>query len=366
MTADAVFRAVHLLAGFGLLLALLAGAPAAAQGYAGLGAEGSAEGFREVRPGRAFRFPEDHAPHPGFRIEWWYVTANLEDAEGRPLGVQWTLFRQSLSPAPEIEGWTAPQVWMGHAAVTTPEAHAVAERFARGGVGQAGVVGAPFEAWIDDWRFASLGAGPEAPFAPLALTAAGEGFGFDLRVARAGPFALQGEGGYSRKSERGQASYYYSNPFLEVEGRVTLGGETREVTGRAWLDREWSSRPLDADQSGWDWFSLHLPGGEKLMLYRLRHEDGRDWRASNWIRADGTSEALAREGIEMRPLRREAIAGREVPVAWEIAIPARGLEIRTEPVNPRAWMETTFEYWEGPIRFSGTHEGVGYLEMTGW
>jgi predicted secreted hydrolase len=29
-------------------------------------------------------------------------------------------------------------------------------------------------------------------------------------------------------------------------------------------------------------------------------------------------------------------------------------------------MSTAFPYWEGPIRFDGTHAGVGYLEMTGY
>jgi predicted secreted hydrolase len=29
-------------------------------------------------------------------------------------------------------------------------------------------------------------------------------------------------------------------------------------------------------------------------------------------------------------------------------------------------MRTSFPYWEGPISFSGSHSGVGYLEMTGY
>ena len=29
-------------------------------------------------------------------------------------------------------------------------------------------------------------------------------------------------------------------------------------------------------------------------------------------------------------------------------------------------MGTSFPYWEGPISFSGSHAGVGYLEMTGY
>jgi predicted secreted hydrolase len=35
-------------------------------------------------------------------------------------------------------------------------------------------------------------------------------------------------------------------------------------------------------------------------------------------------------------------------------------------VNPKCWMGTRFPYWEGPIGFSGSHSGVGYLEMTGY
>jgi predicted secreted hydrolase len=29
-------------------------------------------------------------------------------------------------------------------------------------------------------------------------------------------------------------------------------------------------------------------------------------------------------------------------------------------------MATSVPYWEGPISFKGSHEGVGYLELTGY
>ena len=69
----------------GALLAGL-GDRALAQGFAGLGE--SADGFEPVVPGRTFSFPGDHGPHPAFRIEWWYVTANLVDANGKAHGAQ--------------------------------------------------------------------------------------------------------------------------------------------------------------------------------------------------------------------------------------------------------------------------------------
>ena len=139
-------------------------------------------------------------------------------------------------------------------------------RRGRGGVGQAGAVAQPFRAWIDDWRMESLG----DAFSPLRLRAGGRGFSYDLGLRAEGPEVLQGRAGYSVKSERGQASYYYSAPFLRASGEIRLGRERVEVSGPAWLDREWSSQPLEADQPGWDWFSVHLEGGDKLMLYRMR------------------------------------------------------------------------------------------------
>src|SRR5690606_21680395 len=131
----------------------LCGPAGQAQDYAGLGSE--AEGFARVEPGRTMHFPADHAMHPDYRIEWWYVTANLTDAEGHAYGVQWTLFRQALEPGPQRPGWSSQQFWMGHAALTSKDHHWGAETFGRGGVGQAGVDSTPFHAWIDDWSLVS-------------------------------------------------------------------------------------------------------------------------------------------------------------------------------------------------------------------
>src|SRR5215813_6879611 len=78
-------------------------AKARAQGFAGL--EEKADGFARVTPGLTFSFPADHGPHENFRIEWWYVTANLRDATGKGYGAQWTLFRQALQPGTNLEDW---------------------------------------------------------------------------------------------------------------------------------------------------------------------------------------------------------------------------------------------------------------------
>jgi predicted secreted hydrolase len=68
----------------------------------------------------------------------------------------------------------------------------------------------------------------------------------------------------------------------------------------------------------------------------------------------------------MTPKAPIEIEGRRLPVRWEVAIPSLSLAIECTPLNPKAWMGTSFSYWEGPIHFRGSHTGVGYLEMTGY
>src|SRR6185295_6756934 len=248
-------------------VALSLGGRARAQGFAGLGE--NAEGFAPVVPGKAFVFPADHGPHPVFRIEWWYVTANLADASGTAYGAQWTLFCQAISAGPPQEGWANQQIWMGHAAVTRADTHRVSQAFARGGVGQAGVEATPFHAWIDNWEMRGLDALNDTNIAPRQLSASGADFRYARRLAADRPLVLQGDGGYSRKSLREQASYYYSQPHYTAKGSIVIDDKPVDVTGQAWLDREWSSQPLASDQSGWDWLSLHFRSGDKLMLYRM-------------------------------------------------------------------------------------------------
>jgi predicted secreted hydrolase len=337
---------------------------ARAQGFAGL--SDSANGFAEVTPGRSFSFPVDHGPHPDFRIEWWYVTANLVDAHGAAYGAQWTLFRQAMRPGANEEGWASGQIWMAHAAATRADTHRTAETFARGGVGQAGVEIDPFQAWIDAWAMRAAEPFDAQTISPLELSAAGKDFSYALHLQADRPLVLQGDAGYSRKSEHEQASYYYSQPFFKVAGRLVFDDTPVEVTGQAWMDREWSSQPLAADQTGWDWFALHLADGEKLMLYRMRQNDGQDYISGSWILPDASKRQLGPQDVQMTQGGTIEIAGHRLPVQWHIAIPSLQLAIDCEPLNPKAWMGTVFAYWEGPIRFHGSHTGTGYLELTGY
>lgn len=330
---------------------------AAAQSFAGLGSD--ADGFATPERGYTFQFPQDHGAHAAYRIEWWYLTANLQSADGTAYGLQWTLFRSATAPE-ERPGWNSPQLWLGHAAVTTPTAHFVAERRARGGIGQAGVIADPFEAWIDEWHMTG------ADMQQMHLVAAGDDFAYDMRLNAKGPLIFHGEGGYSQKSASGRASYYYSQPFFEIAGTLTLPDGPVEVTGQAWLDREWASQPLGASQVSWDWFSMAFEGGTRLMGFTLRDSAGPDYTAATWIEPDGRATAFPDGAFFAEPLEQSDVAGRDIPTRWRAVLPEKGVDVTVEAINPQAWMATSIPYWEGPVTISGSHAGRGYLEMTGY
>ncbi|OJA03985.1 lipocalin-like domain-containing protein [Halomonas sp. QHL1] len=374
-------------------------APTSSSGFAGLGED--ADGFEHARPNQPLTFPEDfpqeHAAHPDYRIEWWYLTANLKDAAGDPLGLQWTLFRQALMPPSERPAptpWAADQLWMAHMAISQGEQHEVAERFGRSHSqsqlsnaqnSQAGVVASPFHAWLDDWQLKANEEAASTDFNHLTLTAySGEGesrFGYRLELTAEGPLVLHGAEGFSQKAANGQGSMYYSQPFWRINGDVTLNGETKTVSGRGWLDREWSSQLLDARQSGWDWFSIHFDDGQKLMAFQLRgggdgsggdadQEQGTDYRSGTWITPQGDATPLATDEIILTPLATSAVAGRDVPTQWRLEIPSVAIDINIAAPYANRWMTTSVPYWEGEVvvndRASGESLGEGYLEMTGY
>lgn len=345
-----------------LLAALLLATPLNAQGFAGLGT--AADGFAVPQPNPQFTFPEDHGPHPEYRIEWWYLTATLQGEDGTDYGIQWTLFRSALAPETSAD-WTAPQLFMGHAGLTTPNAHYSAERLGRGGIGQAGVSTQPFRAFIDDWQMISTATTGDALDA-LSLTARGSDFAYDLTLLAEGPLIFHGADGYSVKSAEGQASYYYSQPFYTVSGTLSLPEGPVVVTGNAWLDREWSSQPLSEDQSGWDWFSLQLPDGARMMAFALRDNSQTPFTSATYIAPDGTTQGYGDGAVTLTPLAITDVGGRDIPTEWRIEFPDYDIDITTAAVNPQSWMDTSFPYWEGPITFTGSHEGRGYLEMTGY
>ena len=332
-------------------------------------AAGSTTAFSKVQPDGAILFPRDHGEHPDYQLEWWYLTANLRDDQGRDYGAQWTLFRFALRPpladvTPSAPDWQSSQLYFAHCALSSADWHLASERFARGATGLAAVAADPLSARIEDWVLHSdVSPGSPDPFASARAFCDAPGrFSLDLQIANAGPLVRHGKAGFSQKHpDPKHASWYYSAPFLRLSGVVERDGQPVTVTGQGWFDHEWTSALLSEEQVGWDWGSLLLDDGSRLMVFRVRGREGQDFFSGSFIDSSGQVETLAAEDFSMQPLDEEEPSRR-----WRITVPARELDVVIESLGENHWMELSTRYWESPVRVSGSHSGRGFLEMTGY
>jgi predicted secreted hydrolase len=330
----------------------------------------AAEAYPPVAPGHVLRFPRDHGAHPAFRTEWWYVTGWLAGDGERELGFQITFFRSRPRIAEaNPSAFAARQLVFAHAALADPRDKRLVhdQRAARAGFGLADAREQETAVWVDDWSLKGTAGG-------YAARIPARDFTLELEFAATQPVLLQGERGYSRKGPlAAQASYYYSRPQLAVAGTVARGARTERVSGRAWLDHEWSSEVMAPEAAGWDWMGINLADGGALMAFRMRGRDARALWAGGALReADGRVRVFAPGEIRFEPLRRWKSPRTEVeyPVAMRVRVGDLVLDIEPlmddQELDSRASTGTI--YWEGAVRAraGGRVAGAGYLELTGY
>jgi predicted secreted hydrolase len=336
----------------------------------------AAEGFTQASGPIEISFPADHGPHPDYQTEWWYYTGNLNSSDGQHFGFQLTFFRRALLPtnqAPDrLSDWSASQVYMAHFALTDPASQQFysSERLERGAAGLAGAQADPFQVWLGDWQVELTGQDT------YRLVAASDEVAIDLSLKDIKGPILQGENGYSQKGpDPGNASYYVSQPRLDTQGTIRVGQEQYSVSGWSWMDHEWSTSALSADQVGWDWFSIQLDNGSELMVFQIRKEDGSidPFSSGTIINPDGSTILLAKDdfSIEVTDTWKSPRTQAVYPAGWRVIVPGAGIELTLEPHLADQELNVSFDYWEGAVKAQGEWGGLavngnGYVEMTGY
>ena len=314
--------------------------------------------------------------------------------------------------------WSDGQQWMGHASLHTAEQHYFEERFASGGVGNAYVNQQPFTTVIDDWVWKAAqaevqtGAESKAMFPSVLKVAFGQSsthhpvringkipttaadslselndapsvsaVKVSLNLDTYGPFIKQGDNGYSKKTQDERLrSYYYSQPFINAKGTLNIEGNSVRVTGKGWFDHEWTSHLANSEAMGWDWFSLHLDDGSKLMAFRMHamNENMKNstskhseiFTTASYIAKNGTKETIEQANVSITPTAYETInegeSPRSVPTAWRIQIPEKDIDLFIRPFKENQWNNSLFPYYEGRVEIKGSHSGSGFMELTGY
>ncbi len=326
--------------------------------------------YTPVTP-RVLVFPEDFGAHRNFRIEWWYVTGWLETPDQQPLGFQVTFFRPTTEHDQDNPSHFAPKrLIIGHAALSDPAVGKLLheEKSAREGFGLAYAKAGNSDVKLDDWYFIREEGGRYRTYVE------GKDFALKLTLTSTQPLMLQDLDGFSRKGPKPeQASYYYSEPHLQVSGTVTRDGRIIPVKGSAWLDHEWSSEYLDPNAEGWDWTGINLDDGSALMAFQIRGKDSKKvWAYAGLRDPSGHMTFFSPDEVSFHPLRtwRSPHTDTVYPIAMRIK--TGDIEWRLEPLLDDQELDSRFStgavYWEGAVTITrdGQSAGRGYLELTGY
>ncbi len=321
-------------------------------------------------PKKTLTFPRDHGSHPSFRTEWWYVTGH-GGAPARELGFQLTFFRSRIEATQPMKSrLAARQLILAHAAVTDVKGRKIwhDQMSAREGFDIARASESGTDLKLRDWSMQQVNS-------DYLVKLQARDFQFDLRLSPTQPVLLQGDAGLSRKGPAPeQASYYYSLPQLRVEGQIVLRGESLPLSGKAWLDHEWSNEMLHPQARGWDWIGMNLEDGSAVTAFQIRDGNGRAlWDGGSYRHPKTGLYTFSQGEVIFRAQRNwtSPISKASYPVEWIVRTPADFYTVRAlldnQELDSRASTGTI--YWEGLsdlIDSNGRKVGRGYLEMTGY
>ncbi len=331
----------------------------------------SAGEFREISPDYTLKFPQDFYYKDGYKLQWWYFTGHLFDPEGREFGYELTFFVVGVQTRLYKSKFGVRNIYISHFALTdvNSKKYYNFEKSDPGAYGFAGAEDKELKVWVENNELSGSAD-------KMRIRANSAETSLDLTLLTEKPIVLNGDKGYSRKSEESPefASRYFSYTDMRTLGSLTIGKQTFSVTGRSWFDREISSGRMSSKEKGWDWFAIQLDDGRQIMIYSMRKNDGTLDRYSSGtvVYSDGRYRHLNFDDFRITTLRqyKSTKTGVTYPTDWKVSIPGEGLDLNVTPLVEDqefvASYSTGNTYWEGTCRVEGRTTGRAYVELTGY
>jgi len=295
--------------------------------------------------------PEDDAPHQ-LKMEWWYYNGHLLTASGKKYSFHDSLFLINSGMSQMVN----------HVSLTDQQSgqHYIDQRSTAGNL-SVGTVNR-FDFTTDHWRVAG-GNGSDQ------LIASTPEFSFTLNLTSTQPPVFHGQDGVISLGAAG-SSYYYSRTRMAIVGTLHINGQTEAVTGLAWFDHQWGD--FSTTQLSWDWFSLQLDDQSDVMIYQLRDKANQPILYTGSYTKDGTTDILSSKDFTLTKGQQwhSTKTDTNYPIAWKIVIPSKNMTLTTLSINNDSEFDARLSsynvYWEGAIKVTGSHTGLGFMELSGY
>lgn len=328
------------------------------------------------KPPKPISFPRDHQIHDS-NIEWWYLNGHLKDEQGKQYSFMDCLFKTDpkrmrvpyLHKLPHLKLPGAPSyAFFAHSIVADIKKQVTWRSIQNVSYVSRDSFQRPL-LYVNYFDPLSVSGYVNHELAQLDATH----FHIktellDLELVAAKPALLIGGTGFIKVCN--QHTYYYSLTDFRVSGMITVDGQQRQVSGRAWLDHQWAD--FQYSPFGWSWFCIQLENGTDLMCIAYTDKQRTDTIVSTIDARGKQQHARTFTLTPGKDVWRSSKTKALYPQTWQIDIPS--LHSKFAIKSTLLGQEMIFgplNYWEGPTQVTGMQQGkplrgVGFMELVGY
>jgi len=316
--------------------------------------------------GGIISFPADEGRHSNEPVEWWYLSGHFTgNNSGDEYAFMLTYFH---FPFAGFEGFRILNIFNltsgQHISDSYPCNYEV---MASDSLNiQAVLINRPLEYLMNKTDIE----GNIIPFEYSLFASAGNS-NVSLEFVALKPPLIVGDSGYFNQGSEGY-TYYYAQTMLELTGNIKLGTNDEEITGKAWLDRQYGNfNPYQGEK--YEWFAIQLSNGIELNFWNIFTEDNNLPLSPEYTLASvmlENNEKYFSSDININRIAYKFTSDGEICYAskWNLFIEDIDLNIEFEIISPDHENYLPFRFLEGPITAKGYYQsfpvtGQGFAEL---
>jgi len=318
---------------------------------------------------KPIKFPQDESKHDTIG-EWWYFNGNLTDKDGRQYSYMNTLFRATIpfQNAGVLSKIPKNNFYFYHSIITDIDQN----KFFPNIDYLVRITNDSFKKEGLNVHYSPVILGKNSQHYCMQQTNKNqyivEGKDINLQMTAKKPPLLENQIGYVNFFNR--PTYYYSLTDLVTEGTIVIDKKMIEVTGKSWMDHQWSD-VFDVNKDSWNWFSVQLETNIEIVCYEFIHM-GKSAYLATIIYPDATQKSFSK--VLIKPLERKWKSPTTKTVYdldWEIEIPEADIKLTIESkVENHEMNFLHINYWESPTKIEALIKGnkvkgFGYMELAG-
>lgn len=183
-----------------------------------------------------------------------------------------------------------------------------------------------------------------------------------LIIADSG-FLYQGNNSYT---------YYYSQTEITVTGELTFDGVTENVSGKAWIDRQFGNvNPYTGEQ--YEWFSAKLSNGMDMNIWNIftaenKVPEGLNYRILASYKDENTQYTISEFSLDRLEYAYTPDEARCYARKWRLLSETDNIDLIISTMHPDYEVSLPFRFYEGPTEISGrvngeSVTGKGFAEL---